>query len=162
MDDYTPIGGYGLIGNLETCTLVGQNGSIDWACFPYIDSPSLFDGVLDPEQGGHFSIRPVASFESEQQYMERTNILQTTFRTASGAATITDFMPVIDPDSNEPDVRALYRKVTCTDGTIDLEVEFEPRFDYTRAETTVESIEGGVIATGDNERVLLSGPDTLV
>lgn len=29
--NYEPIAEYGLIGNTETCALVGRNGSIDWA-----------------------------------------------------------------------------------------------------------------------------------
>ena len=38
---YKPIEAYGLIGNLETCALVGQDGAIDWCCLPYLQSPSV-------------------------------------------------------------------------------------------------------------------------
>jgi GH15 family glucan-1,4-alpha-glucosidase len=54
---YLPIDSYGLIGNMKTSALVGINGSIDWCCFPYFNSPSVFARVLDYNKGGHFSVK---------------------------------------------------------------------------------------------------------
>jgi GH15 family glucan-1,4-alpha-glucosidase len=156
--DFTPIEEYGIIGNLETCALVSEGGSIDWCCLPFIDSPSLFSALLDRE-GGRFVIQPETDFESEQHYLDRTNVLQTTFRTNAGTVTVTDFMPVTESDRTEqPRVRALYRKVSCTEGNVDLGVEFRPRFDYDRPQTTVEPVTDGVVATGANWRAFLSSP----
>ena len=159
MDEFRPLEEYGLIGNLETCALVGQNGAIDWCCLPYVDSPSVFADILDPEEGGRFAITPAEPFEAEQQYMERTNVLQTTFETASGTATVTDFMPVVEErHTEEPQRRGIYRQVTCTEGSVEFDVEFAPRFDYARSETTVESVTGGALATGDDRQLYLSSP----
>lgn len=159
MDGFKPIEDYGVIGNLETCALVGRDGSIDWCCLPYIYSPSVFASLLDADGGGRFAIQPEGPYEAEQQYMERTNVLQTTFHTDSGTATVTDFMPIIEEDSREqPRVRALYRKVTCTDGAVDLAVEFDPQLDYARASTALDSVTGGVVVTGESRRLALSSP----
>lgn len=36
--------------------LVGANGSVDWSCFPRVDSPSVFSAILDDKKGGYFRI----------------------------------------------------------------------------------------------------------
>ena len=48
---YQPIENYGIIGNMRTVALVGMNGSIDWYCYPYFDSPSIFGAILDDNRG---------------------------------------------------------------------------------------------------------------
>jgi GH15 family glucan-1,4-alpha-glucosidase len=35
---YQPIESYGLVGNMHTAALVGQNGSVDWYCVPCFES----------------------------------------------------------------------------------------------------------------------------
>ncbi len=147
---------YGIIGNLDTCALVGRDGSIDWCCFPHIESPSIFAGILDIDKGGHFAVRPSEPFESEQQYIERTNVLQTLFRTSSGTAVLTDFMPLKEEDETEThESQTIYRKITCNNGSVRLEVEFRPRFDYARAQTIIKPFERGVVATWNSEQLFL-------
>lgn len=153
---FTPIEEYGFIGNLETCALVAPNGSVDWFPFPHVESPSILAAVLDPERGGRFRIGPIAPFEGSQQYVDRTNVLETTFRTADGTATITDFLPPAGKVEHPKQV--LYRKVSCLDGAVDLDIEFEPRFDYARTETTVVPTDEGVRAAGGDERTLFESP----
>ena len=53
---YQPIESYGIIGDLHTAALVGNNGSIDWCCLPAFDSPSVFAAILDDKKGGYFKI----------------------------------------------------------------------------------------------------------
>ncbi|AWB28326.1 glycoside hydrolase family 15 protein [Halococcoides cellulosivorans] len=156
-DGYTPISAYGLIGNLETAALVGADGSIDWCCLPYLQSPSVFGALLDVENGGHFRIQPAEPFESSQRYEARTNVLRTDFETDAGSARLTDFMPILSADPAAPFAQPwVFRKVECTDGRVPLDVDFRPRFDYARGRTTVESLNGEIVARGNGEHLSLS------
>src|SRR5215469_2676697 len=72
---YQPIENYGLIGNMRTAALVGMDGSIDWLCLPYFDSPSVFAAILDDRRGGRFRIAPVhEQVRHKQFYWPDTNI----------------------------------------------------------------------------------------
>jgi len=159
---YAPIESYGLVGNLETCALVGEDGAIDWCCLPHLESGSVFAAILDDAKGGRFSIQPDGSFDSEQAYVERTNVLETTFSADDGAAVLTDFMPVARSQSTTtPVTPALVRRVECTSGSIDIDVEFRPRFDYARADTVLEPTDYGVAARGDLDQLNLHGTLTV-
>jgi len=153
---FTPIEEYGFIGNLETCALVAPNGSIDWFPFPHVEGASLLSAILDPDRGGRFEISPVAPFEGRQEYIDRTNVLETTFETADGTATVTDFVPPAGKVDHPK--RVLYRKVTCSEGRIDLDVEFSPKFDYGRVDPTFVTTEEGIRAEGTDEQTLLEAP----
>jgi len=154
--EYKRLEDYGLIGNLETCALVGRDGSIDWCCLPHLESPSVFAAILDVEKGGHFHIKPRQQSKARQSYVENTNVLRTTFETPSGVATLTDCMPVKgEADSLH---RAILRKVTCSRGTMELEIEFGPRFDYARAVPTLGSRKDGVVARCRDQSLFLQSP----
>jgi len=144
---YRPISEYGVVGNDDRCVLVGSDGSVDWCCLPTVDAPSVFGRLLDADRGGHFAVEPTDGYESDQAYRDRTAVLETTFRTSSGRATLVDFMPA-GGDDDRPDEcqQELYRHLRCESGRLTVEVDFKPRFDYARAETTVEESARGVVA----------------
>ena len=154
---YKPIGDYGIIGNMLSAALVGIDGSIDWCCLPRFDSPSVFAAILDDEKGGRFHIKPLLPFESRQAYMPDTNVLQTTFQTETGTATVTDFMPcyrtsqgrLIQPSE-------IHRLVDCTQGEVALEAVFEPKLDYARAETILSVSKYGPTTKSKAEALALS------
>ncbi|WP_414470580.1 glycoside hydrolase family 15 protein [Methanobacterium sp. ACI-7] len=152
---YKDIEEYGIIGNLETCALVGNDGSIDWLCFPYLESPSVFGAILDNERGGHFSIQPVSKFHSFQAYIRSTNILKTTFNTPFGMVAVTDFMPVKGDTENKKH-RAIYRKVECIEGHSRLKLDFKPRFNYAKFIPDFEVIEEGVKCNYKDESLILN------
>ena len=137
---YQPIEDYGIIGDLHTVALVGRNGSIDMMSFPKFDSPTIFAALLDDEKGGRFTIRPVvADGKTKQMYLPDTNILLTRFLADEGVAEISDFMPVGFFPHDHP--RVLVRRVKTVRGALRFNVVFEPRFDYGRADHSVEERE---------------------
>ncbi|MBD3328824.1 glycoside hydrolase family 15 protein [Candidatus Peregrinibacteria bacterium] len=153
---YLKINDYGIIGDLVTVALIGKNGSIDWYCMPHINSPSAFAGLLDKDKGGHFSIRPSKKYSSKQQYIQHTNILETRFKTMSGNLCLTDFMPVKHVGRlYENQFPTLIRKVTCTKGNMEIDVDFMPRFDYARAKTVLKETEKGILAENHHEKLYL-------
>src|SRR6516162_6473507 len=88
-----PIGEYALLSDCRSAALVSRDGSVDWLCFPRFDAPSVFARLLDPE-GGHFAIRPVGDFTASRAYVDQSMALETTFRTATGTAVLTDALAV--------------------------------------------------------------------
>lgn len=77
---YHPIENYGVIGNLQTVALIGMDASIDFLCFPYFDSPSIFASLLDSERGGRFILSPTFQHRRpKQMYLSNSNILLTRF-----------------------------------------------------------------------------------
>jgi len=151
------LGRHGAIGDGFTCALVGVDGSVDWLCLPRFDSPSVFATLLDRERGGFFRISPAEpACESLQAYDTATNVLQTLFRKpGEGVVCLTDLMPWNgDPRSS---IHEIHRLLEAREGSMQMEVVFDPRFDYGRGETRVELADEGAVAEGANgERLSLS------
>lgn len=148
---------HALIGDGFSCALIGVDGSIAWLCLPRFDSPSVFASILDPERGGTCRVSPTAEgFESLQAYDDSTNVLQTLFRrSGTGAAVLTDFMPWTDDVQSS--VHEIHRLIEVREGSVEMEVVFDPRFDYGRGETRVVPCPDGAMAEGPaGERLSIS------
>ena len=135
---------------MSSAALVGTDGSIDWCCLPRFDSPSVFGALLDQDIGGRFRISPVAPYgDSSQEYIQDTNILETTFRTDTGVVSVTDFMPIPDDDEDgSPDIEPnsppeIHRIVTCKSGYVEMQCDFWPRHDYARSDSHIRALRNG-------------------
>jgi len=161
--DYKPISAYGIIGDMRTCALVGLDGSIDWCCFPRFDSSSLFAAILDHKRGGRFRIAPTAPYTSSQRYLPATNILVTSFHTdAGGVVEVTDFMPSLERGRELSAYHEIHRRIRCTRGQVEVEILFEPRFDYGLSPVHLMARRHGVLATDrEDEAVALSAIEDL-
>ncbi len=128
------IGDYALIGDCHSAALVGRGGSIDWACFPRFDSPSVFARLLDEQRGGTFTVVPGGVERIERSYVDGTNVLVTRFHCSTGILELTDCMPVRPLDeSHRTRVRSwhsILRRMACKAGRVHLEVCLRPRFEY--------------------------------
>src|SRR5689334_10933318 len=89
-DGCLPIEAYGILGDGRTIALSGADGSLDWWCVPNMDSPPLFDRLLDPRDGGYFSLLARDLVRVERRYRARSNVLETTLHTRSGIARLTE------------------------------------------------------------------------
>jgi len=160
---YKPISDYGIIGDMRTAALVGLDGSIDWCCFPRFDSASLFAAILDHEKGGRFRIEPTAPYTSTQRYLPATNILVTSFHTdRGGVVEVTDFMPSLERGRELSAYHEIHRRVHCTRGSVEVEILFEPRFDYGLSAVDLRARRHGVLATDrEDEAVALSSIEDL-
>ena len=153
-DGYLPLRDYALIGDGRTSALVGRDGSVDWLCLPNADSAPVFDRILDADAGGRFELGPEEPFEAERRYRPGTNVLETTFRTASGAVRVTDALTFADQRSLAP-LRELVRVVEGLEGHVELTWRFAPRFDFGRSGTTMGDRNGIRVATCGREAVAL-------
>ncbi|MFK3888071.1 glycoside hydrolase family 15 protein [Sphingomonas sp. NPDC079357] len=144
------IGDHGIIGDLETAALVARDATIDYLCWPSLDSPTIFAELLDAEKGGAFTLAPTLDRpERLQLYVPDTNVLLTRWMSEDGSAEVRDVMPL--PDARvHPDraARCLMRRVTVTRGRVRFTMRCAPRFDYAREVPTVTAADGGIRFTG--------------
>src|SRR5580698_4204735 len=129
----TPIANYALLSDRHSAALVSRDGSIDWLCFPRFDSPSTFGRLLD-DKAGHWVLGAADAMEVSRRYLDRTMVLETTLRTPTGSVTITDALATGSGNRGHelgkgaPHV--LLRRATCTEGRVDLSLEYVPRPEY--------------------------------
>jgi GH15 family glucan-1,4-alpha-glucosidase len=154
-----PIEDHALLSDCHSAALVTRDGSVDWLCFPRFDSPSVFGRLLG-DDAGHWSIRPTGEAEVTRRYLDQTMVLETTFRTGQGTAVVVDALAMGTADrghalgAGAPHV--LIRQATCTDGDVELELDWSPRPEYGLVYPLVRSVPGGALAHGGADVLALS------
>jgi len=138
---YLPLTSHGLIGDLHTAALVGDDGRLVWLPWPRFDAPSIFAALLDHERGGTWQLAPRNVSGARQRYNGMTAILVTEFDTPGGRAELTDWMTPWNHDAPDHD---LHRVLRCTAGEIEVEGVFAPRPDYARQAVELQQNGNGV------------------
>ncbi|MFC4275891.1 glycoside hydrolase family 15 protein [Achromobacter aloeverae] len=145
-----PLEDYGLIGNMLSAALVARDGSIDWLCLPYFNSPACFAALLGDESHGRWQIRPRdPGCRTTRRYVPGTAVLETVHETDTGKVTVFDFMPLSE-DEQRVDVVRLIRG---DEGRVDMEMELVLRFNYGQAVPWVRRRDYGLSA--------VAGPDAV-
>ena len=157
VDGYAPIADYGVIGDGRTAALVARDGTIDWLCLPDLDSPSVFGALVDAERAGRFVFQPEATYEAARRYLPGTNVLETTFTTATGVVRMTDAMTL--PLHGLSPYRELVRKIDCLAGEVPLRWRVEPRFAYGAANARIGMRAGVPVATNGRDAVAVCAFD---
>jgi GH15 family glucan-1,4-alpha-glucosidase len=124
LDGYLALEDYGALGDGRSVALAGADGSIDWWCVPNLDSPPLFDRLLDPEEGGRFVVTPSDSFTVERRYLPDSNVLETVFTTATGRAKLTESMN--SGTAGRLPWAELARRIDGLDGAVRFRLEMRP------------------------------------
>jgi GH15 family glucan-1,4-alpha-glucosidase len=138
---------YGLIGDCETAALVSKHGSIDWLCWPRFDSGACFAALLGDESNGRWRIAPAdGAPKIARRYRPDTLILETTFATGQGEATLIDFCPP------RRGAAQLVRLVCGRRGAVRMRFHLTLRFDYGASIPWVRK-------TADGALLAVSGPD---
>ena len=139
---------YALIGDCHTAALVGNNGSIDWLCFPRFDSAACFAALMGGPEHGRWLLAPSAKVTRvERRYSDDSLVLETEYRTRRGRVRVIDFMPISDKRWD------VVRIVEGLSGTVAMHMELIVRFDYGSIVPWVRRVKDLLLLT--------AGPDTL-
>lgn len=148
---------------MHTAALIASDGSMDWACLPYFDSPAVFCRLLDRRSGGYCAIRLPDGAKTSRKYIEGTNILETTFTTLSGTVAVADFMPVQahhDPEERNPRIIRLAR---CTSGHVDIAFECKPGPGFQRSSARFQALTAEIIEVkAEAQDLLMERPNLSV
>jgi GH15 family glucan-1,4-alpha-glucosidase len=122
----------GLIGNCQFSALVHNSGEIVWCCLPRFDSEPVCSTLLDSKEGGHFRVGPADGEIGTQHYIPNTNILETTFRTSTGAFRVIDFAPRFLHFDRAFRPTQLFRIVEPIEGAPRIAVVCKPRLGWSK------------------------------
>jgi len=155
----TPIADHALLSDCHSSALVTTSGSVDWLAFPRFDSPSVLGRLLGAE-AGYWQVSPVAGWTSRRRYLDQTLVLETTFSTTAGTLVLTDAMALGSDNGghrvgrNVPHL--LVRRLACTEGEIEVQVDYQPRPEYGLIVPLLGPVAGGVTARGGAEWLVLT------
>jgi GH15 family glucan-1,4-alpha-glucosidase len=139
---FPPIADYGFLSDCHTGALVASDGSIEWMCLPYFDSPSVFAAMLD-RGAGSWRVGPYGLYvPAGRRYIPGTNLIETTWMTPQGWLRVVDGLTIGEwhdnkhgsshtrPPTDFDADHLLVRLVECIQGQVQVEVVCEPMLAY--------------------------------
>jgi GH15 family glucan-1,4-alpha-glucosidase len=148
---FPPIAEYAFLSDCESNALVAPSGNVEWLCLPRPDGRSVFGSILDRSAGG-FRLGPTAvSVPAGRRYLPGTLVVETTWRARSGWIVVRDALCIGPwyhqqrrsgthrrPPTDHEAEHILLRTVKCIVGSVELNLDCEPVFDYGRTEASWE------------------------
>ncbi|HWI71373.1 MAG TPA: trehalase-like domain-containing protein, partial [Baekduia sp.] len=153
---FPPIAEYAFLSDCETTALVAPSGAIEWMCLPRMDDPSVFGALLDRD-AGTFRLSPAdQTVPAGRRYLPGTMILETTWGTRTGWVIVRDVL-LIGPWHHEDERsnthrrsptdydadHVLLRTLRCVNGSVEMNLECSPVFDYGQVHPTWEYTTSG-------------------
>jgi GH15 family glucan-1,4-alpha-glucosidase len=140
---FPPIADYAFLSDCEVGALVAPSGNVEWLCLPQFDSPSVFCPMLDRD-AGRFRLGPAdVQVPAARRYLPGSMVLETTWKSRTGWLVVRDALCIgpwhHDSERAHRQRRApgdweaehvLVRTVRCPQGTVELQLECEPSFEY--------------------------------
>lgn len=127
---------YGIVGNCRSAALISKTGSVDWCCLPEFDSSSVFAKLLDEKIGGEFEILVSEDYHITQAYIDKTNILVTTFTNGKDCFEVHDFMPRYHKQNGgyyyPPELIRYFKLIS---GQPKFKINYNPKLEYAKGET---------------------------
>ena len=160
----TPLAEHALLSDRHGLALVDRDGAVVWWCPGRPDSPAVFARLLD-DAAGSWTIRTLGVTASRRRYLDNTLVLQSTFTAPTGTLVVTDALLVGDGDRehslgvDSPDV--LVRRLHCPVGLVEVEMAFVPRPEFGVVHPQLTPVEGGLVAQGGADQLMLSCPTPL-
>ena len=148
---------YGAIGDGRTVALIAADGGVDWLPVPNLASPPVFARLLDAKNGGAIELAPVEPFTADRRYVRGTNVLQTTFETASGVARVTDAL-VTGIAGRLPWVE-IARRIEGVSGTVRFRWLVEPGSRLGTASPWIDETTHGPVIRVDGVTIAVRGLD---
>jgi GH15 family glucan-1,4-alpha-glucosidase len=122
---------FGVIGNCAFTAHIHKDTNVSWMCWPKFDSSFIFGRLLDDEKGGEFTVKPISEkFESNQFYIENTNILRTEITSGQDKYCVTDFAPRFYKTDRYYRPLMMIRKIERLAGEPRIHVKCEPKGEY--------------------------------
>ncbi|MGO1286000.1 MAG: glycoside hydrolase family 15 protein [Brachybacterium sp.] len=175
---------HALLSDQRSTALVTRDGDVNWLCLPRFDSDAVFCSLLGDDEHGHWSLRIADGEVISRRYLPGTMVLETQWRSPTGAATVTEFMPIAEDDSpvvgppggeatggagstpgsatslrgDVEDHADLFRMVACTSGEVEVLQELRIRFEYGLA---VPWVRKGEDVDGEPVLIAIAGGDAV-
>ena len=123
----------GIVGNCAYSALIQKDTRVVWMCLPKFDSSFIFGRLLDEKKGGQFAVLPTEGAKKlhfSQQYLNNTNILETTVTSKEGSYKVTDFAPRFYLYGRYFKPLMLFRKIEKLSGQPHIRVICQPVAEY--------------------------------